>query len=78
MGAILHNAWAEVTPNNNRFNVDGQLRIYGNKTGNKQQIKEQKSLSSYPSATSKCLDCPAGPHSSLAHHTCTFISKSTT
>ncbi len=41
----LHNAWAEITGNNNRFNMNGQFEIYGNKTVNKQQIREQKSLS---------------------------------
>ncbi len=45
LGCNLHNAWAEITLNNNRFNTKGQFEIYGNKTVNKQQIKAQKSLS---------------------------------
>lgn len=45
LGWDLHNAWAEITLNNNRFNMNGQFKIYGNKTVNKQQFKEQKSLS---------------------------------
>lgn len=45
LGWDLHNAWAEITLNNNRLNMNGQFKIYGNKTVNKQQFEEQKSLS---------------------------------